>query len=385
MCPSRGMFICAFSGGLVFFLVVSVFSDILGKQLPSIPSSNLLFSSIIDAVCQTDTSKEDIDDLKETVALLRLQLSTCQSGVHSATFMQDSLQGDDRKVAFYTGLPTYMALLSVFELCKGHISHSAKHALTQFQEMVLFLMRLRLGCQLQDLAYRFCVSQPTASRICERWLIVFFNRIGPLVRWPDKEQVMKTMPVAFVDNFGSKVRVILDCFEISIDRPSSYLPRAETWSQYKHHNTVKFLLGISPQGAVTFLSDAYGGRASDKAITEHCGVLDLLEYGDVVLADRGFLIAESVGMCHATLVAPAFTKGRKQLNSDEVERTRDIANVRIHVERVIGMVRGKYTILKGSLPVEVLRPDEHGRPQIDKIARVCCALTNLSNSVVPFD
>lgn len=131
---------------------------------------------------------------------------------------------------------------------------------------------------------------------------------------------MKTMPVAFVDSFVCKVRVIIDCFEIFIDRPSSYLTRAETWSNYKHHNTVKFLLGISPQGAVIFLSQAYGGRASDKVITEESGVLDLLDYGDIVLADRGFLIAESVGMRHASLVLPAFTKGKTQLSSYQVEQ-----------------------------------------------------------------
>lgn len=104
-----------------------------------------------------------------------------------------------------------------------------------------------------------------------------------------------------------------------------------------------------------------------------------------MLADRGFLIEESVGLCHATLAMPAFTRGKRQLSSRDVERTREIANVRIHVERVIGLVRNKFTILKGSLTIEVLRKNAYGECQIDKIARVCCALTNLCNSVVPFD
>lgn len=82
-------------------------------------------------------------------------------------------------------------------------------------------------------------------------------------------------------------------------------------SQYKHHNTVKFPIGICPQGMITFISKSFGGRASDKMITEDSGVPQLLDRGDVVLADRGFLIAESVGMCCATLAIPAFTKGKK--------------------------------------------------------------------------
>uniref|UniRef100_L7M0T8 Putative tick transposon n=1 Tax=Rhipicephalus pulchellus TaxID=72859 RepID=L7M0T8_RHIPC len=341
--------------------------------------------SLSEATCQTELCGSEIDHMQARISSLEEELKETKAAAASASFTKEALQGKDDKVTFYTGLPSFALLMSLFQLVKSHMSHTGRNSLTQFQEMLLFLMRLRLGCQFQDLAFRFDVSLSTASRIFEKWLDLFVDRIGPLVRWPEKEQLMKTMPVAFVDNFGLKVRVILDCFEVFIDRPSSYLPRAETWSHYKHRNTVKFLVGICPQGAVSFLSKAYGGRASDKHITEECGVLDLLEYGDVVLADRGFLIAESVGMCHATLAMPAFTKGKRQLSSEDVEKTREIANVRIHVERVIGMVRNKYNILKGSLPVEVLRVNAHGECQIDKIARVCCALTNLCNSVVPFE
>ena len=64
-----------------------------------------------------------------------------------------------------------------------------------------------------------------------------------------------------------------------------------------------------------------------------------------MLADRGFDIRESVGVMCAEVHIQAFTKGKKQLSTKEVESTRKIANVRIHVERVIGSVRQKYTIL----------------------------------------
>ena len=42
--------------------------------------------------------------------------------------------------------------------------------------------------------------------------------------------------------------VIIDCFEIFLDLPTSLLARAQTYSQYKHHNTVKYLIGVTPQG-----------------------------------------------------------------------------------------------------------------------------------------
>ena len=114
-----------------------------------------------------------------------------------------------------------------------------------------------------------------------------------LVLWPDREDLRRTMPECFTAAFGDKVAVIIDCFEVFIDRPSNLLARSCTWSSYKHHNTIKLLIGITPQGVISYISDAWGGRTSDKHLTEHCGFLNKLLPGDVVLADCGFDISES--------------------------------------------------------------------------------------------
>ena len=211
-------------------------------------------------------------------------------------------------------------------------------------------------------------------------------RLRPLIMWPERENLRKTTPECFRAEFGDKVAVIVDCFEVFIERPSNLLARSCTWSNYKHHNTVKFLIGITPQGVVSFISDAWGGRVSDKYLTEHCGMLNYVLPGDIVLADRGFDISDSVGMQQAHLHIPAFTKGKTQLSALEVEQTRAIANVRIHVERVIGNVRQKFSILQGTLPIDmVTKRTGEDCPLIDRIARVCAALCNVCNSVVPFD
>ena len=180
--------------------------------------------------------------------------------------------------------------------------------------------------------------------------------------------------------------VILDCFEVFCERPTNLEARAATWSSYKHHNTVKVLLGISLQGSVSYVSDTWGGRVSDKYLTEHCGIFDYLLPGDVILADRGFDIADSVGMMQARLHLPAYTKDKKQLSAMEIEETRAIANVRIHVERVIGSIRQKYCILQSTLPIHFLiRRAGEDIPLIDRIVRICSALNNICDSVVPFN
>ena len=212
------------------------------------------------------------------------------------------------------------------------------------------------------------------------------TQLQPLIIWPDRDVLQKTMPACFQESFGKKVVVIIDCFEIFVDQPSNLSARASTWSNYKHKNTAKVLLGITPQGVISFVSESWGGCASDKYITEHCGILSKLLPGDVVLADRGFDIAEAVGMMQAQLHFPAFTKGKQQLSALEVENTRTIVNVRIHVERVIGSVRQRYTILQGTVPIDFLISREGEEiPLIDRMIRVCCALNNLCDSVIPFD
>ena len=130
--------------------------------------------------------------------------------------------------------------------------------------------------------------------------------------------------------------------------------RAQTFSSYKHHNTVKFLIGITTQGVISFISKAWGGRTSDKHLTENCKILNNLLPGDIVMADRGFNIEESVAVYCATVKIPAFTKGKRQLDSIDVEQTRHIASVRIHVELVIGNLKNKYTILQDILLLDYL-------------------------------
>ncbi len=102
------------------------------------------------------------------------------------------------------------------------------------------------------------------------------------------------------------------------------------------------------------------------------------------MEDRGFDIGDSVGSYCSSLKIPAFTKGKTQLSGTEVEQSRNIANVRIHVERVIGNIRQKYSILSATQPIDFVCSNETVTT-LDKIVYVSCGLINMCHSVVPFD
>ena len=121
-------------------------------------------------------------------------------------------------------------------------------------------------------------------------------------------------------------------------------------------------------------------------MTENSGFFNYLIYGDMVMADRGFNIAENVGTYGARLEIPSFTKGKEQLRAEETESARMIAIVRIHAERGIGDLCKKYFLLDQTLQIDFLITGKGKKvPTLDKLVNIACALINMCASVVPMD
>ena len=109
-----------------------------------------------------------------------------------------------------------------------------------------------------------------------------------LIKWPDRETLQQTMPIAF-RKFFKHCCVIIEVF---MERPSDFLARAQVWSNYKHHSTLKFLIGITPQGTISYVSRCVGGRMSDKEIVEQSSLLDYLLPGKSTSTCYNYYIIE---------------------------------------------------------------------------------------------
>lgn len=280
------------------------------------------------------------------------KIVTCDKGVQTESddfFSENTFLLDDAKVQYYTGLSSYL-LLKTFELVMSPFVHGDKRSY-YWKSFLIVLLKLKLNLGFQDIAYRMEISKSTVSRRFHETLDVMATRLEWLIKWPDREELWKTMPSCFRATYGTKVIAIVDCFEIKIETPSHLVAKAATWSQYKHANTAKVFIAMCPQGVTTFISSTWGGRVSDKFLTVNSGFLNKLLPGDVVLADRGFDIGEDVARMQATLKIPAFTRGCSQLSPMDLEDTRKLANLRIHIERVIGATRQRYSILMSYMPI----------------------------------
>lgn len=365
-------------------------------------------TSFTDDQDQTDVSDVDnITLLQQKITLLELKLADCEEKLLevkneneillSRQFSLDKIKDDNSAILFYTGFPSYKALMSFYKYIEPKLEKmqywkgerlikdsqpyeedenrkkpGPSRKLSFLDEFLLVLMRLKAGLFVQDLADRFGISISLVSRICITWINLLYFELKDIFPFPTQELVCKNMPEEFAE-FAS-TRIILDCTELFIQRPSAMLAQSETWSDYKHHNTWKLLVGVTPNGQVSFLSDLWGGRVSDKQITRESGVLALLDSGDNVMVDRGFDIRDILP-AGVMLNMPPFLAGRDQLTAAETEETMTIASVRIHVERAIGLIK-TYHILDGCLPNTL-------SPYATQIATVCGLFTNFLPPLLP--
>ena len=128
------------------------------------------------------------------------------------------------------------------------------------------------------------------------------------------------------------MRCIIDCTEGVIETPSSFEAQAEVWSDYKQHCAFKFLVAITPNGEVSWISEAYGGWATDIFVVRDSEFLDLLEPLDRVMADRWFKIKTDLAMHQCYLSIPPSAAKGTQMTGSVVGKTSKIENVRIYVE-----------------------------------------------------
>lgn len=211
-------------------------------------------------------------------------------------FYKDILK-NDKKCLFYTNILTLDAFYGIFNEVKSFVHnrfhrkqklvvpvHSVKKCtpcksgkpriLDQRDEMLLTFMKLRLGLLFEDLADRFEISKSCASKIFQTWIRALSIALGSMIYMPDEENIRESTPARFQKY--SRLNGIIDCSEIFIETPKNLELQSATWSEYKHHNTIKFLISVLPNSFINFVSEPYTGRISDKAIVNDTNFLNIL-------------------------------------------------------------------------------------------------------------
>lgn len=325
------------------------------------------------------------------IKILRKRISNNQKNCQCKKPLHTILLKKDKDVTFYTGLPNKACFRAVHQLASPYLKKrwfgkrksrigrlrskfsnaGRKPSLSTREEVFLTLMKLRLGLTEKDLAARFKIAQSTVSTIFKTWVRLLAKVLGCLIFVPDQESLNATCPKRF-DN-AKHVSQIIDCFELFIETPKSLELQKLTWSEYKHHNTVKFLIGCLPNSNVSFLSCSYPGTISDKRIVKESNFLDTCPKYSYIMADKGFSIQDDCAAKNVGLYIPPGKRGVHQMLPAEIKKTKRIANLRILIEQVIRQVRSFKTLTQ-EVPLTLL-------PCIDDAAVVCAALVNFRKPI----
>ena len=343
--------------------------------------------------CEISQLTADKGELEDEVECLRESVANLHFQCKSRKPFSNSYIRTDEKMKFYTGIQSITIFNILWSFLKPHFpqlnywrgakvltskrrpkTFPRRKKLSGRDQFLLVLMKLRLALLNQDLADRFQISPGTCSSIFTTWVKFLSSFLGnALIVWLPKEVILSNLP-SFFKGRNKKVRCIIDCTEIYIERPKSLDVQATTWSDYKKHNTFKFLVAVSPAGYIMFLSDCFGGRATDQFICQESGFYNFLEQGDIVMADRGFQIREDLLHYYCTLAIPPGARTKSQMTTGECRKTKEVANLRIHVERAINRLK-TFRILKNTFPLTML-------PLANDIVRLCAAICNIQPPLI---
>ncbi len=345
-------------------------------------------------LAQTSDAPVNFDDILKA---LKKENQTLRESVEKMSLSENSLRNDAEKVKFYTGLPNYFVLETVMWLLAPHMDGMKNMKLSKFQQLLLTLMRLRLDLRNQDLAYRFGVKVGTVTRTVHQMVNIMSSTLVPTaVFWPSRAELRKNLPAALRASHPD-CAVIIDCFTVPFEEPVS---RGNHQQQQRmmpssqgvgaSYNVLKYLIGVAPQGVVTFVSRGVLGNVSDKSLAEGCGFLCKLLPGDVVLASRDLDIADSVA-ARGALFKIAGGYQEEAYGSSEgsplADASSETVSVQRHVERVISMVKQRYAMLTGPVesPFTTASERTSNLSTFDKIVQVACALNNLCISAAPLE
>ena len=277
---------------------------------------------------------------------------------------------NERQLTAFCGVSENMVKFLLFKVAD---KLKDSKSLSRDKKMILFLARLKLFVSYQVLGAFFGISECTAANFFRDVLNAVYDVAKDNIIWFEKETIIARMPAAFRACYPD-TRVIIDCSEIEAERPPKVRQRVLTYSSYKSRYTVKFLIGIAPSGEITFISQCYGGRITDTQITVNSGFIELLEEGDVVLADKGFpTIEKDVNKAGGILVMPPFKSGERQFSEKQNHDGYKIASVRVHVERCIARIKC-FEILN-HVPIKMM-------PYIDRVLTTICFLNNCSTDLI---
>ena len=215
-------------------------------------NSNYFFVLSYFEATQTEAAIHS-EALKKLSQEKSLELYNLRKELKEKRFCYANLTLED--LQFYTGITSKELFRWVLSMIEDESKIFAK-SLTLEDHLLIVLMKRKLGLFHRDISIRFGIKAQVTSKINRYYLPLLAKELAFLMVWPERNTLRKNLPPCFTSS--KNCCVIIDCPEIYIERPTNLNAGAQNWSNYKHTNTIKYLIEVTPAGAVSFLWQIMG-------------------------------------------------------------------------------------------------------------------------------
>jgi hypothetical protein len=240
-------------------------------------------------------------------------------------------------------------------------------------EYLVYCFFTRCNISMTRIAALFGVGRILVHDIVYGWANMLADTLAQFFPVPTRSQMLRAYPKSVIKKFGhAHIFMLLDAIEIFAEVASMKSVNAILYSAYKHHSTLKWLVGCDPIGTVwnDSISEGYPGAISDPIQTIVTNILEQIPFGCAVEVDKGFLIENECAFLGIHCVRPMkMLTGQMQQSKEDVALTQKVGKTRIPVEQVNGQMKNSASFFD-----KRIRLDQIGLA--DLICRVSYLLQN---------
>jgi hypothetical protein len=149
-------------------------------------------------------------------------------------------------------------------------------------EYLVYCFFVRCNISMTRIAALFGIGRNLVHDIVYAWANMLCDTLTKAFPTPTRSQMLRAYPKSVMKKFGHlHIFMLLDATEIFAQVASMKSVNAILYSAYKHHSTIKWLIGCDPIGTVwdDSISDGYPGAISDPIQTIVTDILAQIPFG----------------------------------------------------------------------------------------------------------
>lgn len=320
-----------------------------------------------------------LEEYKEQIKELEEQCRIEEERALKNIFCLQRFAGSDDGIQFYTRFASYKHFMAFWKLVepatdKMILPSSRKkvrvkvlaipgklplQTLQPIDEFFLFMVHLALGLEPLDLATLFHIKQFTANEIINTWANFLYLFLGSVGIWMSKDYAKAHLPEEF--NKFPDTQVVISCIDVRCQTSSILLEENEMFTDFKPFCILKAMVGMTPNGVVTFVSKLYPKSISNRQLFIQSGIIPLLTSDMAIMVDKSFRVRDLV---QCKVHHPVFLSKLQHVTVGRVKPSR----LRLHVEKTMQRL-GAHELFNKVIPLSVAGT-------INQLFSVACQLVN---------